>query len=59
MPDGRYHPEMGDGGNLVENNDLKRRAVQVAALLPSDLDEALRVLALARRIVVEFLTPPD
>ncbi len=59
MPDGRFHPEMGDGGDYGENNDLKKRAVQVAALLPGDLDDALRVLALAKRIVVEFLAAPD
>ena len=60
MPYGRQlHPKMGDGEDSGGNNDLKRRAVQVAALLPDDLDDALRVLALAQRIVVEFLTSPD
>ena len=58
MPNVRQlSPEMGDGDNCDGNSDLKRRAVQVAALLPSDLDDALRVLALARRIVMEFLKP--
>ena len=56
MPDVRQlRPEMGDGDDCDGNSDLKRRAVQVAALLPSEIDDALKVLALARRIVVEFL----
>ena len=53
----QLHPGMGDGDDCGGNSELKRCAVQVAALLPSDLDDALKVLALAQRIVVEFLKP--
>jgi len=34
---------------------LKRQAIQVAAQLPEDRDDALRVLDYARELVTEFL----
>jgi hypothetical protein len=37
--------------------DLRRIAVQVAALLPNDLNDALKVLELTRRVVTEFYKP--
>jgi len=45
----------------VENVDhemaLRRAAVLVTATLPVDLDDALRVLELARGLVTDFLRP--
>ena len=41
----------------AEDMALRRAAVQVAAQLPPDLGEALAVLAYAKQIVTEFLTP--
>jgi hypothetical protein len=35
--------------------DLRRRAVAVAAMLPNDLNDAITVLDLARKLVVDFL----
>lgn len=60
MPNVRQlRPEMGDGnGNSDDGKpELRKLAVQVAALLPNDLDDALKVLVLARRFVTEFLKP--
>ncbi len=35
--------------------DLRRRAIAIAAMLPSDLNDALSVLELAKVLVVDFL----
>lgn len=36
---------------------VRREAVQLAASLPEDLDEALLVLTMAREVVVRFMHP--
>ncbi len=36
---------------------LRRAAIVVTATLPSDLDDALRVLDLARGLIADFLRP--
>jgi len=41
----------------TEDMALRRAAVQVAAQLPADLEDALAVLTYARQIVTEFLAP--
>lgn len=48
----------GEGDDGIDGNmDLRRIAVQVAALLPNDLEDALKVLELTRRVVTEFYKP--
>lgn len=56
MPNVRQlRPAKGDDGDGNGNTDLRRIAVQVAALLPDNHADAIMVLELARRIVTEFL----
>jgi hypothetical protein len=45
----------GDDDGIDGNNELRKIALQVAALLPNNLDEAMRVLDLSRRLVTDFL----
>jgi hypothetical protein len=39
----------------VSETALRRKAVQVTAQLPQDTDEALKVLDLARKLLLEFV----
>jgi hypothetical protein len=39
----------------VSETALRRKAVQVTAQLPPDTDEALKVLDLARKLLLEFV----
>lgn len=54
-------PNCSAPGSASAANDcelsLRRAAVQVTAALPANLDEAIRVLDLARSLVTEFLRP--
>lgn len=56
MPNVRpIRPREGDSDDGLDGNmNLRRLAVQVAAMLPADHDDAIKVLDLSRRIVVEF-----
>lgn len=60
MPNVRQlRPRDGDTEDGIDGNvDLRRIVVQVAALLPNDHADAMRVLDITRRFVTEFLTEP-
>lgn len=50
----------GKGAGMSGNENWKRRhAVQIAAQLPEDPKDALRVLELARELVETFLSEAD